>query len=87
VSASRKSPNLRRSRSFFRVAARDDPEKPRRDLLLIESEGLEWETPDRYREEIRDQGFEEWKRKYQTASEWRKRNKMLRDFIESSFMS
>jgi hypothetical protein len=51
----------------------------------VESEGLEWETPDRYPEEIRAQGLDEWRRSFQTASEWRKRTEMLRDFIGSSF--
>lgn len=50
----------------------------------IEVEGLEWETPDRYTNEIGNKGFEDWKRSYQTQSEWRKRCEMLRDFIDSS---
>jgi hypothetical protein len=55
--------------------------------LYIEVEGLEWETPDRYREEIKTLGLEKWKQKFQTASEWRKRTEMLSDFIESSLIS
>jgi hypothetical protein len=50
----------------------------------VESEGLEWETPDRYQEEIKAKGFDEWRRSFQTASEWRKRTEMLRDFVDSS---
>ena len=50
----------------------------------IEAEGLEWETPDRYRAEIKEMGLENWFRQYQTAEEWRKRTEMLRDFAESS---
>ena len=53
-------------------------------LKYVEAEGLEWETPDRYQEEIKAQGFEKWKRNLQTASEWKKRSEMLRDFIEYS---
>ena len=51
----------------------------------IEMEGLEWETTDRYKEEIRTQGFENWKTRFQTPQEWVKRTKMLRDFIESTY--
>jgi hypothetical protein len=51
--------------------------------LYIEIEGLEWETPDRYREEIKTQGLEQWKKSFQTPAEWRKRVEMLRDFTES----
>ena len=51
----------------------------------VEAEGLEWETPDRYPKEIRAQGLDEWRRSFQTASEWRKRTEMLRDFIGLSF--
>jgi len=55
--------------------------------LYLEREGLEWETPDRYQDEIRSQGYEKWRTGYQTAQEWRKRVEMLKDFIESSSMS
>ena len=51
--------------------------------LYLEVEGLEWETPDRYIEEIKTQGLEQWKNHYQTPTEWRRRNLMLRDFTES----
>jgi hypothetical protein len=55
--------------------------------LYIEVEGLEWETPDRYRKEIETQGLEKWRQNFQTASEWRRRTEMLRDFIDSSLVS
>jgi len=55
-----------------------------RNPLYLECEGLEWETPDRYTEEIKAQGYEEWKKSFQTTFEWRKRTEMLRGFIESS---
>jgi neutral trehalase len=58
-----------------------------RNPLYIEVEGLEWETLDRYRDEIKTQGIEKWKQDFQTASEWRRRTEMLRDFIESSLVS
>jgi hypothetical protein len=50
--------------------------------LYLEREGLEWETPDRYQEEIRTQGLEGWKLNFQTVNEWRRRIAMLKDFIE-----
>jgi hypothetical protein len=49
-----------------------------------EVEGLEWETPDRYQEEIRTQGLEKWKLNFQTANEWKRRTNMLRDFVDSA---
>jgi len=50
----------------------------------IEVEGLEWETPDRYKEEIKAEGLEHWMERFQTTSEWRRRSVMLRDFIDSA---
>jgi hypothetical protein len=50
----------------------------------IEVEGLEWETPDRYKEEIKVEGLEYWMKRFQTTSEWRRRSVMLRDFIDSA---
>jgi hypothetical protein len=55
-----------------------------RNPLYLECEGLEWETPDRYIEEIKAQGYQEWKKSFQTGSEWRRRSVMLRDFIDSA---
>ncbi|MCX6653670.1 MAG: hypothetical protein NTY03_00965 [Candidatus Bathyarchaeota archaeon] len=55
--------------------------------LYLEREGLEWETPDRYQDEINSQGFQKWIAGYQTVQEWRKRVDMLKDFIGSSLMS
>jgi len=50
----------------------------------IEVEGLEWETPDRYQQEITQAGYDAWKESYQNVQEWRKRNLMLRDMIEAT---
>jgi hypothetical protein len=57
------------------------------DLLYIEQEGLEWETPDRYQEEIKTQGLERWKLNFQTVNEWKRRTRMLKDFIDSATRS
>jgi len=50
----------------------------------IEVEGLEWETPDRYQQEITQDGYNTLKENYQNMQEWRKRNLMLRDMIEAT---
>jgi len=47
----------------------------------IEVEGQEWETPDRYEKEIRDLGYEKWLEQFQSASEWKKRVKLLEDCV------
>ena len=54
-----------------------------RNPLYIEREGLEWETPDRYQDEIKNQGLETWKQSFQTVNEWKRRTNMLKDFIET----
>jgi hypothetical protein len=45
----------------------------------IEVEGLEWETPDQFRDEINKIGFDKWLEKFQSAEEWRKRVKLLHE--------
>ncbi len=45
----------------------------------IEVEGLEWETPDQFRDEIDELGYEKWLLKFQSAKEWRKRLKLLHE--------
>ena len=47
----------------------------------IEVEGLEWETPDRFKTEIAQIGYNIWLKKFQSNKEWRKRVKYLRDFL------
>lgn len=51
--------------------------------FYIKVEGLEWETPDRYKEEIKEKGYERWLQEFQTPDEWKKRSKVLGDSIES----
>jgi len=50
----------------------------------VEADGLEWETPDRYQQEITQAGYDAWKDNYQNMQEWKKRNLMLRDMIEAT---
>lgn len=46
----------------------------------IEVEGLEWETPDRFISEIKEIGYSNWLKHFQSASEWRKRVRFIDDF-------
>lgn len=45
----------------------------------IEVEGLEWETPDQFKDEIDKIGYDKWLIKFQSANEWRKRVKLLHE--------
>lgn len=45
----------------------------------IEVEGLEWETPDQFKDEIDKIGYDKWLMKFQSANEWKKRVKMLHE--------
>lgn len=51
--------------------------------IYVEVEGLEWETPDRYRKEIREIGYDNWFIDFKTTREWEKRVRILRDTVES----
>jgi hypothetical protein len=50
-----------------------------RSKRYIEVEGLEWETPDQFEEEINEIGFEKWLEQFQSAEEWKKRVNMLHE--------
>ena len=45
-------------------------------------EGQEWETRDRYQNEINQVGYEQWLNAFQTSDEWQKRVQLLNDCIE-----
>jgi len=47
----------------------------------IEAEGLEWETPDRFKEEIGKMGYKNWLIQFQDPSEWRNRVNLLHECI------
>jgi hypothetical protein len=49
----------------------------------LEVEGLEWETPDRYLNEIQATGYTRWLHDIQTPDEWAKRVGILHDVIQS----
>nr|MBI5455484.1 hypothetical protein [Candidatus Levybacteria bacterium] len=46
-------------------------------INIIEVDGLEWETPDQYKEQIEKYGYSGWLTKFQSLSEWEKRVKLL----------
>lgn len=52
-----------------------------RSKSYIEVEGHEWETPDRFKVEIDEIGFESWKKQFQSAEEWHKRVNVLHDCL------
>jgi hypothetical protein len=54
-----------------------------RNPRYLEVEGLEWETPDRYSQEIKDKGYTRWFHEFQTPDEWERRVAILRDAIHS----
>lgn len=43
----------------------------------LEVEGLEWETPDRFKKEIEKMEYEKWIMEFQNSSEWRNRVNLL----------
>jgi hypothetical protein len=49
-------------------------------LAYLECDGLDWETPDRYPEEVRRVGRAAWRRAMSTPKEWEMRRAMLREF-------
>ncbi len=51
----------------------------------IEVEGHEWETPDRFLNEITKIGYNEWLKQYQTSLEWQKRVRFLHDAMEEIY--
>jgi hypothetical protein len=51
-------------------------------LTYVECAGLDWETPDRYREEIRRVGLAAWRRAMSTPAEWSMRRAMAKDFLK-----
>jgi len=42
-------------------------------ISTIEVEGLEWETPDQFKESIQQKGYTAWLHEFESLSEWKKR--------------
>ncbi len=51
----------------------------------IEVGGLEWETPDQYEPEIKEIGYDNWLKSFQSQQEWKKRVGMLEDYLTELF--
>ena len=51
----------------------------------VEVEGHEWETPDRFKDEIDEIGIEKWMMQFQSAEEWNKRVKILHNCLLELF--
>jgi hypothetical protein len=49
-------------------------------LDYVERDGLDWETPDRARAEVRRVGIAAWRRAYSTPAEWALRRAMAKEF-------
>lgn len=50
-------------------------------LGYVECAGLDWETPDRHRAEIRNVGFAAWRRAMSSPAEWAMRRAMAGEFL------
>jgi len=48
-------------------------------ISTIEVEGLEWETPDQFQNEIRQKGYAEWLQQFESLAQWGKRVKLVED--------
>ena len=48
----------------------------------IETNGLEWETPDRYIIDIQKLGYKNWLKRFENPGEWAKRVKILHDCLD-----
>ncbi len=51
----------------------------------VEVEGLEWETPDRFHEDINKIGYTAWVNQFQSSDEWKKRTWFIHDFLLELF--
>lgn len=51
-------------------------------ISTIEVDGLEWETPDQFHDEIRRESYSAWLKNFQSLSEWQKRINLLKESTE-----
>jgi len=51
----------------------------------LETNGLEWETPDRYISDIKKVGYDIWLKNFENPGEWNKRVKILHDCLDELF--
>ncbi len=52
--------------------------------VFIPCDGLEWETPDRFEDEIKALGLEAWRVRFETLKEWELRTKWALEFIDGA---
>src|SRR5262249_61706362 len=45
-------------------------------IAYLECRGLDWETPDQYRRQIRRVGLTKWRQRFETPEEWKARTEM-----------
>ncbi|HUX87574.1 MAG TPA: hypothetical protein VMW65_11275 [Chloroflexota bacterium] len=53
-------------------------------VLRHEVEGLEWETPDQFVDEIGRFGFDTWLQQFESSQQWRSRAEMASLFVEAA---
>ena len=74
--------NGARSDASFFVEAIKVAFRSRMPIDSLAVEGLEWETPDQYRNEIDRLGYEKWLDRFQSPGEWEFRSQMAANWIE-----
>lgn len=51
-------------------------------INTLEVEGLEWETPDQYKDKIDKEGYSQWLSEFESLPEWEKRVKLIEKSTE-----
>ncbi len=51
-------------------------------INTMEVEGLEWETPDQFKDKIEKEGYSAWLSEFESLPEWEKRVKLIEDSSE-----
>lgn len=51
-------------------------------INTVEVEGLEWETPDQYKDKIEKEGYSQWLNEFESLPEWEKRVKLIEKSTE-----
>ena len=54
-------------------------EKNKVQINTMEVEGLEWETPDQFKDKIEQEGYSAWLNNFESLPEWEKRVKLIED--------
>jgi hypothetical protein len=53
--------------------------KNKAEINVMEVEGLEWETPDQFKDRIEKEGYTAWLSEFESLSEWEKRIRLIED--------